>query len=77
MRTHALVVSLRDFIRKALDLTPVPRGLDIPPQGPARPSGSKSGRDDAKGGGSGGGGGGMGMGMGMGGSDDVSQHKTG
>ncbi len=79
VRTHALVVSLRDFIRKALDLTPVPRGLDIPPQGPARPSGSKSGRDDAKGGGSGGGGGGMGMGMGMGmgGSDDVSQHKTG
>ncbi|MEN5114011.1 hypothetical protein ABE453_08300 [Brevundimonas diminuta] len=77
VQTHALVVSLRDFIRKALDLTPVPRGLDIPPQGPARPSGSKSGRDDAKGGGSGGGGGGMGMGMGMGGSDDVSQHKTG
>jgi hypothetical protein len=77
VRTHALVVSLRDFIRKALDLTPVPRGLDIPPQGPARPSGSKSGRDDAKGGGSGGGGGGMGIGMGMGGSDDVSQHKTG
>jgi len=77
VRTHALVVSLRDFIRKALDLTPVPRGLDIPPQGPTRPSGSKSGRDDAKGGGSGGGGGCMGMGMGMGGSDDVSQHKTG
>lgn len=77
VQTHALVVSLRDFIRKALDLTPVPRGLDIPPQGPARPSGSKSGRDDAKGGGSGGGGGGMGMGMGMGGSDHVSQHKTG
>jgi hypothetical protein len=68
VHTHALVVSLRDFIRKALDLDPVPGGLDIPLQGPARPSGSggKGGRNDRQGGGGGGGGGG-GMGMGGGG----------
>ena len=72
--THALVVSLRDFIRKALDLDPVPAGLDIPLQGPARPSasGGKGGRNDRQGGGGGGGGGmGMGMGGGMGGIDDA------
>lgn len=69
VQTQALVVSLRDFIRKALDLDPVPPGLDIPTQGPARPSasGGKGGRDGGKQGGGGGGGMGMGMGGGMGG----------
>jgi uncharacterized membrane protein YgcG len=69
---HDLVVSLRDFIRKALDLDPVPTGLAIPMQGPARP-GSSAGRskgDSSQGGGgksgSGGGMGGMGMGTGGG-----------
>ena len=38
VQTHELVVSLRDFIRKALDLAPVPTGPDIPLQGPARPA---------------------------------------
>ncbi|MEP9357184.1 hypothetical protein [Sphingomonas sp. KR3-1] len=76
VHTHALVVSLRDFIRKALDLDPVPKGLDIPLQGPTRPSGAGGGRskgDDARqgggkgeGGGSAGMGGAMGMGMGAG-----------
>ncbi|MFP2912148.1 hypothetical protein ACLESD_45425, partial [Pyxidicoccus sp. 3LFB2] len=39
VRTAALVVSLRDFIRKALDLEPVPEGLPIPDQGPLRTGG--------------------------------------
>ncbi|MDP2742481.1 MAG: hypothetical protein Q8O50_03310, partial [Hydrogenophaga sp.] len=34
----ALVVSLRDFIRQALDLTPVPPGTTVPSQGPLRVS---------------------------------------
>ncbi len=65
-----LVVSLRDFIRKALDLDPVPAGLVLPSQGPTRPSagGGKGGGREAGGRGGGGGGGmGMGMGGGMGG----------
>ena len=70
VHTDALVVSLRDFIRQALDLAPIPRELAIPRQGPTRPaSGAAKGRKeegDAKGG-KGGGGGGMGaMGGGMG-----------
>lgn len=67
VETGDLVVSLRDFIREALDLDPVPGDLDIPRQGPARPSGS-GGRTRGEGGGGrgGGGGGGMGMGGGMG-----------
>jgi hypothetical protein len=81
--THELVVSLRNFIRKVLDLDAVPADLPIPKQGPTRPSsGSKSGkgdgaRDEAKqGGGKGMGGGGaggagMGGGMGLGGGVDA------
>ncbi|MEG3168270.1 hypothetical protein U1737_08710 [Sphingomonas sp. LB3N6] len=69
--THALVVSMRDFIREALDLDPIPRDLALPAQGPTRPSGS-SGRgkgeqgkaEPARGGGGSGGGGGMGTGGG-------------
>jgi hypothetical protein len=64
VHTHALVVSLRTFIREALDLDPIPADLAIPPQGPARPapSGGKGGaRENAReGGGRGGGGGGGG-----------------
>ncbi|EKT4105786.1 TPA: hypothetical protein ACG4N3_001089 [Stenotrophomonas maltophilia] len=72
VHTHELVVSLRDFVREALDLAPIPADLQIPPQGPTRPGGaSGKGRNDgdAKGGraGGGGGGGGGGMGAGMGG----------
>src|SRR5262245_58964288 len=65
VHTHELVVSLRDFIREALDIDPIPAGLAIPPQGPARPSSGSSGR--GKGDSARQGGGGMGMGMGMGG----------
>ncbi len=67
VHTDALVVSLRDFIRKALDLDPVPAGLAIPRQGPTRPSGGGGrGGGEGRGGGNAGGGGGMGGG-GMGG----------
>lgn len=70
--TQELVVSLRDFIRHALDLDPIPADLAIPLQGPSRQAGSGGrgkgdGDGSGKGGGGGGGGGGAGMGMGMGG----------
>ncbi|RUM98081.1 hypothetical protein EET67_10795 [Pseudaminobacter arsenicus] len=77
VHTAELVVSLRDFIRKALDLAPIPADLDIPMQGPTRPSGA-GGKNKSPERGSGRGGGGMGMGvggglgMGMGGFDDTS-----
>ena len=72
VRTAELVVSLRDFVRHALDLDPIPEALPIPDQGPLRvaSSGGKGGGKDGGagrgGGGGGGAGGGMGMGMGMG-----------
>lgn len=77
VHTAELVVLLRDFIRKALDLDPIPADVTIPLQGPTRPQSGGGGRGKGEGGGSGGGGGGgggaggggmgMGMGMGMGG----------
>jgi hypothetical protein len=91
IHTHELVVSLRDFIRKALDLDPIPTDLAVPMQGPARPSGpaarGKGGKEGRASGGRGGGGGGgmgdgMGGGMGMGGGlgagslDDTSGHHS-
>ena len=68
VRTDELVVSLRGFIREALDLAPISSDLQIPLQGPARPSGSGGGRGRNEGGRgrSGGGGGGTGMGGGAG-----------
>lgn len=81
VHTHELVLSLRDFVRKALDLDPIPGDLQIPMQGPTRPGGGgdkmkgKGGGDGERGGGGGAGGGnrgggggaGMAMGAGMGG----------
>ncbi|WP_313139599.1 hypothetical protein [Stenotrophomonas sp.] len=73
VHTHDLVVSLRDFVRQALDLAPVPTDLQIPPQGPTRPASGGGGGNEARGGegeakgGRGGGGGGGGAGAGMGG----------
>ncbi|HEY4276014.1 MAG TPA: hypothetical protein VGM68_11050 [Rhizomicrobium sp.] len=64
IHTQELVVSLRDFIREALDLDPLPIGLTVPPQGPTRSiqSGSKDKAGPGKGGGEGGGkGGGAGL----------------
>ncbi|WP_368865266.1 hypothetical protein [Stenotrophomonas maltophilia] len=70
VHTHELVVSLRDFVREALDLAPIPADLQIPRQGPTRPaggSGGGKGRPEGEGKGGHVGGGGMGMGAGMGG----------
>lgn len=36
VHTYDLVISLRKFIREALDLAPVPKDLEIPLQGPTR-----------------------------------------
>lgn len=72
VHTHALVVSLRDFIRSSLDLAPIPASIadKLPAQGPTRPSGGggsgRGGGGDRQGGGRGQGGGGAGGG-GMGG----------
>ncbi len=46
--THELVIALRDFIRRVLDLESVPTELVIPRQGPTRPgaSGGKGKRSD-------------------------------
>lgn len=70
VHVHDLVVSLRTFIREALDLDPIPADLAIPMQGPARPSNSggrgKSDRREKLSQGLGRKGGGMGMGMGGG-----------
>jgi hypothetical protein len=69
VHTHDLAVSLRDFIRKVLDLEPVATGLSIPRQGPTRlpatrGKGEGGGQGDAKSGGSRGIGGGSGAGVG-------------
>lgn len=79
--THDLVISLRDFIRKALSLEKLPADLALPEQGPARPSpggGSNKGdgKDGGKGGGGGGDGGGGGGGMGMQGGTDPAPHHS-
>lgn len=77
IHTADLVVALRDFIREALDLAPMPADVVIPAQGPTRTQGSggrakgggEGGRGGRGGGGGGGGaaaGGGAGMGMGLG-----------
>jgi uncharacterized membrane protein YgcG len=72
IRTAELVVSLRTFIRTALDLAPITAGVEIPSQGPTRQQGSGGrgkGEGEKRGGGGGGGmgGGGTGGGRGMGG----------
>lgn len=76
IETAALVVSLRDFIRAALDLAPIPADTKIPAQGPLRvntggSAGRRGGADarggGGRGGGTGGGGGGAAMGIGVGG----------
>jgi uncharacterized membrane protein YgcG len=68
VHTEELVVSLRTFIREALDLEPIPADVTIPQQGPARPgaTGGKDKADKAEGRQGSGGGGGMGMGGGGG-----------
>jgi hypothetical protein len=72
VHTHDLVVSLRAFIREALDLAPVPADFAIPRQGPTRLPGTsgkgKSGDEGGRGGSGdrqGGANGGLAIGMGM------------
>jgi len=75
IHTAELVISLRDFVREALDLGPIPAGAAIPLQGPTRVQGGAGARGKGEGGGKGGGGGGggeggagggMGLGIGLG-----------
>ncbi|MFC0205785.1 hypothetical protein [Novosphingobium soli] len=78
VRTHELVVSLRDFIRQALDLDPIAASVVIPPQGPVRPAsgGTAKGRNEGGAGDRQGGGGGM-MGGGGGGMHGDVQDENG
>jgi uncharacterized membrane protein YgcG len=78
VRTDELVISLRSFIRSALDLDPIPGAVSVPAQGPTRPGSTPArakadgakGAEGRSGGGGGMGGGGMGGGgMGSGGGD--------
>ena len=74
VQTHELVVSLRDFVREALDLDPIPADVLLPRQGPTRPSGGGGGaKGGERGGGQGGGGGGGGMGGGGGATADTDE----
>src|SRR5690606_2839931 len=73
IHTAALVVSLRDFIRTALDLGPIPDDATIHLQGRTRRQGSGNrgkneggNRNAGRGGAGGAGGAGMGMGIGLG-----------
>ncbi|HEY0061725.1 MAG TPA: hypothetical protein VGC21_06370 [Telluria sp.] len=69
IHTADLVISLRNFIREALDLEPIAPDVRIPLQGPTRAqggSGRAKGEAAGKGGRAGGAGGGSGAGMGMG-----------
>jgi len=77
-----LVVSLRDYVRKALDLDPIPADVHIPRQGPMRPASSpgRNGRNaertgpsqgrNADAGGNGGAGAGLGFGLAVGSGND-------
>jgi len=68
IHTADLVISLRSFIRAALDLDPMPADLLIPLQGPTRTQGGAGrGKGDAERGGGAKGGGGGNMGAGGGG----------
>lgn len=74
IHTADLVISLRSFIREALDLGPLPADVSVPLQGPTRTQGGaargkgEGGKGGGGAGGSGGmeGGGGTGMGVGLG-----------
>ncbi|HEY6773736.1 MAG TPA: hypothetical protein VI140_07160 [Oxalicibacterium sp.] len=76
IHTAELVVSLRNFIRAALDLGAIPPDINIPLQGPTRSQssgnrgkgdgGREGGKAAARGGNMGGAGAGMGIGLGMG-----------
>jgi uncharacterized membrane protein YgcG len=88
IHTADLVIALRNFIREALDLGPVPADVRIPLQGPTRTLGAAArGKGEGGagkgggggmdgGGGGGGGGGGMGMGGGFGAAHGNDEHDA-
>lgn len=85
IQTQELVISLRAFIREALDLDPLPSDLVVPPQGPTRAlqtggRGKGEGKGDGEGGGKGGGAGmagfGGGAGSGLGADDEHHDHDA-
>jgi hypothetical protein len=82
VRTHDLVVSLRNFIRNVLDLEPVSKKIAIPNQGPARmvtAKGKADGGVKGEGGGSAKGdgtGGGMATGAGLGLGGEIAAHDA-
>ncbi len=77
IETAALVVSLRNFIRQSLDLTPIPAGITVPNQGPLRVvsggNNKRSSGSGGKGGGGNDGGGGASGGMALAGSSQISE----
>ncbi|WP_206240020.1 hypothetical protein [Novosphingobium terrae] len=76
VHTQDLVIALRAFIRKALDLDPIPKDISIPMQGPARPAGKE--KEKNSGGDSrqiGSAGAGMGIGGSGGAGDGASPHQ--
>ncbi|TWI60900.1 hypothetical protein IP91_04864 [Pseudoduganella lurida] len=77
IHTAELVIALRDFIREALDLGPIPADVTIPLQGPTRTQGGAGNRAKGEAGGKGGGGGGGGEGGGGGGGGGGAlEHRT-
>lgn len=81
IHTADLVIALRNFIREALDLGPVPADVRIPLQGPTRTLGAAArgkgeGGAGKGGGGGGGGGGGLGMGGGFGAAHGNDEHDA-
>lgn len=89
IETAVLVISLRNFIRTALDLGPIPDDISIPFQGPTRAqssanrgrgnserAGGRSSARGAGGGGGAGGGAGLGIGIGMSRTDDDKPHGS-
>ena len=86
IHTAELVISLRGFIRAALDLSPIPDDVAIPLQGPTRAQGGAgrakgdgdgAGKGGGNAGGDNGGGGGMGVDGASGGHHDGDDHSTG
>ena len=84
IHTADLVISLRNYVRDALDLGPIPGDVRVPLQGPTRTQGGAGrgkGEGDKGGGKGGGGGGGVGGGGGGGGMDgggpDLAYHGDG
>lgn len=75
IETAALVISLRNFIRQSLDLTPIPAGITVPDQGPLRIVSGGGNKRSSGSGGKGGGndGGGASGGMALAGSSQISE----